>query len=42
MNIYETIRREIGGYDGIAVIDRGREFCFGLRMPWAFSSGRLE
>ena len=28
MNIYETIRSEIGGYDGIAVIDRGQEFSY--------------
>ena len=28
MNMCETIRREIGGYDGIAVIDRGQEFSY--------------
>lgn len=29
MNLYETIRQEIGAYDGIAVIDNGNEYSYG-------------
>lgn len=39
MNIYETIRREIGGYDGIAVIDRGREFSYHVLFQAADTLG---